>query len=234
MSSMLTNKGLYMILSGDVDLRDDTIKVMLLDSTFVQAATVNFISDISSDELTGTGYVAGFAGAGRRALANKVLTEDDTNGVAVFDADDLTWTTITAGTAKTAAIVKEVTSDADSPVLGFVGFTEQVTAGGNLLIAWSANGIFRIGTGTGSTEVVYRYTYTATGSEGTDFTVTPGVTMSSDDYEVMCSNKGAGASGVFIPDMPDALAGDRTTTTFRVLTSDQMPAGHKLAFLIVQ
>jgi len=234
MGSMLTNKGLYAILSGDVDLRDDTIKVMLLDSTFVQAATVNFISDISSDELTGTGYTAGFGGAGRKTLASKTLTEDDTNGVAVFDAADLTWTTITAGTASCAAIVKEITSDADSVVLGFVGFTSQVTAGGNLLIAWSSNGIFRISGGSGSTATVHRYTYTATGAEGTDFTVTFGATCASDDYEVMWGSKGAGSSGVPIIDCPDTLAGDRTTTTFRVVTSDVLIAGAKIGFVVVE
>lgn len=235
MSSILTNKGLYMILSGDVDLRDDTIKVMLISSAYVTPlATVNFVSDISANELTGTGYVAGFGGSGRRALASKTLTEDDTNGVAVFDAADLTWTGITAGTAKHAAIIKEVTSDADSPVLGFISFTAQVTAGGSLLIAWSSNGIFRIGTGTGSDSTVTRVTYTATGAEGTDFTVTIPATMASDDYEVMWSSKGAGSSGVPIIDCPDSLAGDRTTTTFRVVTSDVLVAGAKIAFIVVQ
>ena len=233
MASLLTNKGLYMILSGDVDLRDDTIKVMLLSSAYATPlATVNFVSDVVANELTGTGYVAGFGGSGRRTLATKTLTEDDTNGVAIFDAADLTWTTITAGTAKHAAIIKEITSDADSPVLGFISFTAQVTAGGNLLIAWSANGIFRIGGAASSTSTVTTVNYTATGSEGTDFTITIGATMASDVYFVVPTTRGV--TNVPIMDCPDSLAGDRTTTTFRVVTADVLTAGDKLCFLVVQ
>lgn len=232
MASIMTTKGLYMILSGDVDLRDDTIKVMLLNSTYTPVATANFISDISAVELSGTGYVAGFGGSGRRALAGKTLTEDDAAGVSIFDASDLAWTGITAGTAKTAAIIKEVTADADSPVLGFVGFTQQVTAGTPLLIAWSPNGIFRIGTAAGSTANVVTVNYTATGAEGTDFTVTIGATMASDTYLVVPTTRGV--ASVPVMDCPDTLAADRTATTFRVVTADVLTAGDKLAFLVVQ
>lgn len=232
MASLMTTKGLYSILAGTVNLTSDTIKVMLLNSAYTPVATANFITDISAVELTGTGYAAGFGGSGRRALATKTLTEDDAVGVAIFDAADLTWTGITAGTAKHAAIVKEVTADADSPVLGFVSFTQQVTAGGNLLIAWGANGIFRIGASTGSTANVVTVNYTATGAEGTDFTVTIGSTMTSDVYFVVPSTRGV--ANVPVIDLPDTLAADRTTTTFRVVTADVLTAGDKLAFLVVQ
>ena len=234
MTTMPTNRGMYLIASGDVDMRDDNIKVMLLTSAYTPVATANFVSDVSANEMTGTGYVAGFGGSGRKSLANKTFTEDDSAGTATFDADNLTWTAITAGTFQHAAIIKEVTTDADSLIICFVTFTAQVTAGLNLLVAWHTNGIFRIAASDGSTATVLNVNYTATGSEGTDFTVTIGATMASDVYGVYPANAGAGASGAFLPDCPDLVAGDRTTTTFRVLVADQMPAGHRLDFLIVQ
>jgi len=231
MTTMATNRGMYLIASGDVDMRDDDIKVMLLTSAYAPVATANFVSDISAYELSGTGYTAGFAGSGRKSLTGKTFTEDDTGGTATFDADNLTWTTITAGTFQHAAIIKEVTTDADSLVICFVSFTAQVTAGLNLLVAWHTDGIFRIANNDGSTATVQRVTYTATGAEGTDFFVTIGVTMAADTYDVFPAAKGV--TSVPIIDCPDTLGTDRTTTTFRVLTADVLTAGEKIAFLVV-
>ena len=232
MASLVTNRGLYLIASGDVDLRDDDIKVMLLTSAYTPLATANFVSDVVANEMSGTGYTGGLGGSGRKSLTSKTFTEDDATATATFDAADLTWTAITAGTFQHAAIIKEITTDADSLVLGFISFTAQITAGLNLLLAWHTNGIFRIGGTDGSTSIVQRVTYTATGAEGTDFSVTIGTTMASDDYDVFPAAKGV--SSVPIIDCPDTLGTDRTTTAFRVLTSDVLTAGEKIAFLVVQ
>src|SRR3990167_9304082 len=107
MSSLLTLRGLHSMISGVVDMTSDTIKVMLLDSSFTPLTTYDYISEISSDELTGTGYVAGFGGSGRKTLASKTFTISEADGTVVFDAADVAWTTITAGTAQHAAIIKE-------------------------------------------------------------------------------------------------------------------------------
>lgn len=144
MASFWTNKGLVSVLSGDVDLRDDTIKVMLLDSPALATKDVNFVSEISADELTGTGYAAGFGGAGRKTLANKTFVEDDTNDRAVFDADDVVYPGIDAGSAQMAAVIKEITNDGASLVLGFVDITDRMTNGGDLTINWAATGLFRL------------------------------------------------------------------------------------------
>ena len=83
-----------------------------------------------------------------------------------------------------------------------------------------------------------RVRYDATGLEGTDFTVDIGTPpMASDEYTVIgatCGLRTAEPLGtVPIMDFP-AEPGDRTTTTFRVVTADVLSAGDKLAFLIVQ
>ena len=83
-----------------------------------------------------------------------------------------------------------------------------------------------------------RVRYSATGSEGTDFTVDIDPPMASDDYDVVAATRGLrtaepGLRTVPIMNFP-AAPGDRTTTTFRVVTADVLSAGDKLAFLIVQ
>jgi hypothetical protein len=83
--------------------------------------------------------------------------------------------------------------------------------------------------GCSSTRVV---TYTATGGEGTDFTVPIGATLAADDYEVFFSP--GGVTNLPVLDMPTALAGDRTTTGFRVTTADVLTVGDILKFLIVE
>lgn len=82
---------------------------------------------------------------------------------------------------------------------------------------------------------VFPVTYTATGSEGTDFSVPLGVTMSSTTYGVYSqsaggtSGDGTQSSGVEVVDLPIA---SRTTTTFRVVLGQQPAAGDQLQFLV--
>lgn len=76
-------------------------------------------------------------------------------------------------------------------------------------------------------------TYTATGSEGVDFTVPIGTTLAADTYEVGLFGI-AGAANFPILDFPNALAGDRTTSQFRVLSAAVLTLGDVLKFQIVE
>lgn len=74
--------------------------------------------------------------------------------------------------------------------------------------------------------------YVATGVEGTDFNVPIGSTLPNDVYNLFWAPKGV--ASVPVLDLPDTLAGDRTTTQFRVITSANLTAGDILTFLIFQ
>jgi hypothetical protein len=142
MASITTNKGRTLVANGSVDLLTDTLKVVLLNASYTPNKDHNFVSDINTYELSGTGYTGGFAGGGRKTLANKTVTQDDTNDWAKFDADDVSYTAINAGTAAYAAIVKEITNDAASPVIAVVDINPDiVTNGGDMTLTWGANGI---------------------------------------------------------------------------------------------
>ena len=75
--------------------------------------------------------------------------------------------------------------------------------------------------------------YTATGLEGSDFSVAiSGAALPTDVYELYWAPKGV--AQIPVVDLPDTLVGDRTTTTFRVITSANLTAGDILSFLIFQ
>ncbi len=76
-------------------------------------------------------------------------------------------------------------------------------------------------------------TYTATGAEGVDFMVPIGTTLATDEYEVGLFGI-AGAANFPILDFPSALAGDRTTSQFRVLSAATLTAGDVLKFQLVE
>lgn len=80
----------------------------------------------------------------------------------------------------------------------------------------------------GSSQQNFRYT--CTGAEGSDFLVTLPAARSDDSYVVIATL--AGVAAIFGVDCPDLLAGDRTTTQFRVVTSANVVAGDQIDFIV--
>lgn len=141
MASFMYNRALERILNGDLLVASDTLKAMLVTSGYSANKDDDFVADTTpgSNELSGTGY-------SRKTLASKTVTRDDTNDRAEFDAADLTWTGINAGTAAAVIIYEEVTNDADSVLIAYIdsGGFPVTTNGGDLTVAWNAQGIFYI------------------------------------------------------------------------------------------
>lgn len=137
------NRGKAEIANGGTDYLTGTIKVMLVTATYVFNVDHNTVSQITN-ELSGTGYVGGFQGSGRKLLASKAVTQDDVNNRAEFDAADVTWTAINAGVAAAAVMFRELTSDALSPLLAYLDFTGVTTNGGDLTLQWNAEGILQM------------------------------------------------------------------------------------------
>ena len=73
--------------------------------------------------------------------------------------------------------------------------------------------------------------YVATGSEGTDFNVPIGQTLANDTYGVAWAPAGV-VTSVPVIDLPNILAGDRTTTQFRVLLAAAFTAGDHVTFFV--
>lgn len=125
-----------------VDLDADTIKIMLVNSTYAALADATkqgheFLSDVQATyEISGTGYTAGGA-----TLANK--TSAQSAGTYTFDNTvDPSWPTATI-TASGAIIYKSTGTDTTSPLIAYLDFGGSfVSTAGTFTVALNASGIF--------------------------------------------------------------------------------------------
>lgn len=127
---------------GDAGINypSDTINALLVDSSFNGDANDEFVADPGTlGELSGTGY-------SRKTLASKTNNIDTPNARAEWDAADLSWTGIDAGTAAGLLLLKFVTNDSDSPIIAFIntGGFPVTTNGGDLGVQWNTEGILHI------------------------------------------------------------------------------------------
>jgi len=111
--------------------------------TFHGHEDLNTVDKISGLEVSGTGYTAGFGGAGRKTLATKTSTEDDANNRSAFDAADLSWPGLNAGIVTGFALIKEITNDAGSELLYYCsdGGFPITTNGGTFDLILDATGL---------------------------------------------------------------------------------------------
>jgi len=122
------------LLQGACDMTGDTIYVGLLDDNHSFTATDNSWSDISTNEMTGTGYSANGAQLG-------TLSISVASNVATWDAGDISWTTATF-TAYHAAIYNVTNSSSLVASIDFGG--AQTVSGGTFTIEWSTGGIITL------------------------------------------------------------------------------------------
>jgi len=123
----------------EIDFDTDTIKVALVTSSYTpNQDTHDYFDDVSSNEVSGTGYTAG-----GNTLANKSVTYTSGTNVTKFDADDTSWTSSTI-TARYAVIYDASPgSNATRPLIAYVDFgSDQSSSNGTFSIVWDAAGIF--------------------------------------------------------------------------------------------
>jgi hypothetical protein len=131
------NRAFNEILSGTLSLSTDVIKVGLATSTWVPNQDDDFLdlstaSDFQSGEISVTGYVGGFGGAGRRTLTSKTFTEDDANNRARFSSASITYTGLATGaTIAAACLMREITSDALSRPITYNDLAAAVPTNGS-------------------------------------------------------------------------------------------------------
>lgn len=134
--------------AGSIDLEGDTLKVMLVDSTYAPNPDDEFVDDGTandplSHEISVTGYTGGFGGGGRKTITGSAVTADLTDDEAVWDANDITWTALGSGaTIGGCVIIKEITDDTLSRVIAFLDTTNIATNGSNINLSWNSEGIF--------------------------------------------------------------------------------------------
>jgi predicted anti-sigma-YlaC factor YlaD len=141
MPSKLYGQFLAKALNKEVDWDSDTIKVALLTSSYTpNQDTHDYFDDVSTYEVTGTGYTAG-----GQTLGSKTVSYDAATNVIMLDAADTTWTSSTI-TARYAVVYDDSGATAGAKALiGYVDFSsDQSSTSGNFTITWDATGIVRI------------------------------------------------------------------------------------------
>lgn len=143
MASFFYNAGQYGIAHRDIDFASDTIKCMLVTTSYTPDQDETAMTAAAAAELNVTGYTPGFASSSRRTLGSKTITNDTTNNRTVFDgADPTTWTALGAGATISAMIVyKHLTNDASSTPIWYCDFTDTATNGSDFSVVFAATGI---------------------------------------------------------------------------------------------
>ncbi len=146
------------VMEGVIDLTADTVKVALIsdDTAYTfDPATHTFVNDIldggtTAIEFTGSGY-------SRQTLSSKTVTQDDTDNEGVFDAADVTFTSLDGDTIQGIIIYQQIgvddTTPGDDRVLvvydddsaGSLADLPLTTNGGDVTIQFSSEGIINIG-----------------------------------------------------------------------------------------
>lgn len=135
--SKIYEKGITEIANATINFVTDNIAVLLVNTSHTFTKTDEFVANVSSNEVSGTGYE-------RKTLANTSISYDSGNDKLVFDADDLRYTEINAGTVASAIIFQEGANDDVSTLIADVDFQDFSTTGGDTLLVFNANGIFTI------------------------------------------------------------------------------------------
>jgi hypothetical protein len=147
MANFVYTEACRAIMEGELDLNaTDDIRVMLqmTNTTFDTEKDITTLGGIvgTDDEFDGSGY-----SAGGQALAGEVVNKDDANDRAEFDATNLTWSSVSAGTRQIAGFVvfKFITSYALSMPLAWIdtGGFPFTPGGGDITIQWNAEGIIQ-------------------------------------------------------------------------------------------
>lgn len=126
-------------LDGTFDLDSNTLKVMLVTSSYTFNRDTHDRRDDITNEVTGTGYTAGGV-----ALTSKLLTQDNTNDRTLFDFDNPEWgPTASISGIRGAVIYKDTGAAATDPLMCFIDFEgDQTVTGGTFRIALDALGLF--------------------------------------------------------------------------------------------
>lgn len=116
--------------NGSLDWDTDTFRVMLVTSSYTPNLDHDFVADVVANEVAGGGYA-------RQTLTGNAIVIDDANDRVDHDADNATWTGLTAA-FRYAVVFKLVTNDADSILVAYLDLGAQSVTAQDFTIKWNA------------------------------------------------------------------------------------------------
>jgi hypothetical protein len=117
-----------------------TLKLALVDASYVANRDDVFVSALGNSECSGSGYSRGFGSPGRKAMSGKAIVVDNTNNSVAFLSNDTTWSSISV-TPNAVVILEEKTTDADSLLVAYIDSATTATPAGGDLPMLFQNGI---------------------------------------------------------------------------------------------
>jgi hypothetical protein len=137
MASGIYNRFKYNLMKKVIDLSNDVCKVILLDNDHSFNPDNNVLADIDSNEISpgsANGYIPG-----GKAITTPTVTQNDSSNKAVFDGDNVEWTSATFD-AYHAAIYDDTV--ANDPLVGSIDFGGiKSVSSGTFTIQWHTDGI---------------------------------------------------------------------------------------------
>jgi hypothetical protein len=121
-----------LLLGGDIDLLNDTIKVVAIDTAdYTYNSAHDFLNDVAAGSRIATA-----------TLASKTISGG------VFDAADVTFTSVTGDPFEALILYKDTGVESTSPLIayldsGFVGLP-FTPSGGDITLGWNASGIISL------------------------------------------------------------------------------------------
>jgi len=133
MANALYDKYKKLALDADLDLLVDNIKCVLVDTATytVNLATDDFLDDIPAGE--------------RVATSGNMTTKTTTDGT--FDADNITFSSVTGDVSEALVIYKDTGTASTSPLIAYIDTATGLPVtpnSGDITITWNASGIFDI------------------------------------------------------------------------------------------
>ena len=119
------------------------IKFTLVSNNYTPNPDHSMASQFSGAELSEiTSFTAGFAGLIRQTLTGKTVTLNLTDDQVEYDAADMTWSAISAGTAYGAIFLTEsgANSDGNCPLIAFFSTAVTVTNDTNFTLSFANSG----------------------------------------------------------------------------------------------
>lgn len=137
MADALFDKYKEKLMSKEIDMINDTIKLSLVKNTYTFTSTDEFLDDV------GDGNLAGGA-AGAQTIAG---TKTVTNGV--FDSTDVieTFSSVNDGTVNALLVWKDTGNPATSPVIAYIDSPVELpfaTNGGDVNFNLHTSGYFKL------------------------------------------------------------------------------------------
>jgi hypothetical protein len=130
---------LQSMLNKEVDFDSDTVKAMLVTSTYTPNQDTHRYKSSVTGESSGSGYTAGGV-----ALTGRTVTYDTATNTLVLDCDDPTWAAVSV-TARYIVFYVSTGVDTTSPLLCYEDFgSNKTSAGGAFIFQVPATGLLRL------------------------------------------------------------------------------------------